>query len=65
MRIAARHLILLNGLTVLACVLHVLVHVLDVRVGEWHDHAVYVLVAMSFVASLLHGRQAATEPATA
>jgi hypothetical protein len=65
MRIAPRHLILLNGLTVLACVLHVLVHAIDLPVGEWHDYAVYVLVGMSFVASLLHGRQAAQEPLTA
>lgn len=65
MRIAARHLILLNGLTALACVLHVLVHALDVSAGEWHDYAVYVLVAVSFVASLLHGRRNAAEPATA
>ena len=65
MRIAPRHLVLLNGLTVLACVLHVLVHALDLNIGEWHDYAVYALVAVSFVASLLHGRQAQREPVTA
>ena len=57
MRITPRHLILLNGLTVLACALHVLVHALDVHVGEWHDYAVYALVAVSFVGSLMYGRQ--------
>ncbi len=65
MRIAPRHLILLNGLTVLACVLHVLVHAIDLSVGEWHDYAVYALVAVSFLASLLHGRQAGQEPLAA
>ena len=57
MRITSRSLILVNGLTALACVLHVLVHALDLSVGEWHDYAVYVLVGVSFVASVLHGRQ--------
>ena len=65
MRIAARHLVVLNGLTVLACVLHVLIHALDVHVGEWHDVGVYALVGVSFVASVLHGRQAGADPATA
>jgi hypothetical protein len=65
MRIRPRHLILLNGLTVVACVLHVLVHAIDLSVGEWHDYAVYVLVAVSFAASLLHGRQGHREPLTA
>jgi hypothetical protein len=65
MRIAPRHLILLNGLTVLACVLHVLVHATDLAVGEWHDVAVYALVAVSFLASLLHGRQVRREPVAA
>lgn len=62
MHIAPRHLILLNGLTVVACVLHVLVHAIDLRVGEWHDYAVYVLVAVSFAASLLQDRQTHQEP---
>jgi hypothetical protein len=57
MRIAARHLIVLNGLTALACLLHVLVHAVGLDVGEWHDYAVYVLVGASFVASVVHGRQ--------
>jgi hypothetical protein len=61
MRIAPRHLILSNGLTALACVLHLLVHALDFSVGEWHDYAVYVLVAASLLGSLLHGRQANRE----
>ena len=65
MRIALRHLILLNGLTVLACLLHVLVHAADLNIGEWHDYAVYALVAVSFVASLLLGRQVQREPLTA
>ena len=64
MRITSRSLILVNGLTALACVLHVLVHALDLSVGEWHDYAVYVLVGVSFVASILHGRQV-PEPVTA
>lgn len=62
MRIAPRHLIVLNGLTLVACVLHIVVHALDVSVGEWHDYAVYVLVALSFVASLQHGRQSTRDP---
>jgi hypothetical protein len=62
MRITPRHLILLNGLTVLACVLHVLIHARDVRVGEWHDYAVYALVGASFVGSLLYERQQQTDP---
>lgn len=57
MRITSRSLILVNALTALACVLHVLVHALDLSVGEWHDYAVYVLVGVSLVASVLHGRQ--------
>ena len=64
MRITSRSLILVNGLTALSCVLHVLVHALDLSVGEWHDYAVYVLVAVSFVASILHGRQV-QQPRTA
>ena len=62
MRIAPRHLVLLNGLTVVACVLHVLVHAASLHVGEWHDYVVYALVAVSFVASVLYGRQAQREP---
>ena len=65
MRITSRHLIGLNGLTVLACLFHVLVHAFEVQVGEWHDVVVYVLVAASFTASLLHGRQQRAEPLTA
>lgn len=65
MRITPRHLILVNGLTVAACLLHVLVHALNVHVGEWHDYAVYALVAASFVVSLLYGRQQQTEPLAA
>ena len=65
MRIASRHLILLNGLTLLACVLHVLVHAVDLSVGEWHDYGVYILVAVSFLASLLHGRQTQAGPVAA
>jgi hypothetical protein len=64
MRITSRSLILVNGLTALACVLHVLVHALDLSVGEWHDYAVYVLVGVSFVASVLHARPT-QEPQTA
>lgn len=64
MRIAPRHLILLNGLTVVACVLHVLVHAIGLNVGAWHDYAVYVLVAISFLASLAYGRQAQEHPLT-
>lgn len=64
MRITSRSLILVNGLTALSSVLHVLVHALDLNVGEWHDYAVYVLVGVSFVASILHGRQV-QEPLTA
>jgi hypothetical protein len=62
MRFTPRHLILVNGLTVVACLLHVLVHALNVHVGEWHDYAVYALVAASFVASLMYGRQTQHEP---
>jgi hypothetical protein len=61
-----RLLVLLNGLTALACVLHVLVHAIDLNVGVWHDYVLYALVAMSFVASLAYVRTAErTEPATA
>ena len=63
MRIESRHLVLLNGLTALACVVHVLVHALGLEVGEWHDVVVYVLVGASFVASVLHARQV-PHPAT-
>ena len=65
MRIAPRHLILVNGLTVLACVLHVVVHAAGLNVGEWHDYVVYLLVAVSFLASLAYGRQAQHDPLTA
>jgi hypothetical protein len=65
MRIAPRHLVLLNGLTLVACILHVLVHAADLRVGGWHDYVVYALVAVSFVASTLLVRQVASEPLTA
>jgi type IV secretory pathway TrbD component len=61
-----RQLVLLNGLTALACVLHVLVHAFDLNVGVWHDHVLYALVAMSFVASLAYVRTVErTEPAAA
>jgi hypothetical protein len=65
MRITPRHLILVNGLTVVACLLHVLVHAVNVHVGEWHDYAVYLLVAASFLVSLLYGRQQHAEPLAA
>ena len=65
MRIAPRHLVLLNGLTVVACLLHLLVHALDVHVGGWHDYAVYTLVATSFVVSLVYGRQQQADPLAA
>lgn len=65
MRIAPRHLVLLNGLTALACVVHIVVHATSIEIGEWHDYAVYLLVALSFLASLALGRRAQHEPQAA
>jgi hypothetical protein len=61
-----RLLVFLNGLTALACVLHVLVHAAGLSVGEWHDYAVYALVAASLAASVNYSRKVPrTTPARA
>ena len=52
-----RLLVLLNGLTAVACVLHVLVHAANLAVGEWHDYVVYALVAASLAASVSYSRK--------
>jgi hypothetical protein len=51
---------------VVACLLHVLVHALDIAVGEWHDYAVYALVGVSFFTTVIYARQQGTpEPLAA
>ena len=52
-----RLLVFLNGLTAIACVLHVVVHATGLAIGEWHDYAVYVLVAASLAASIAYSRR--------
>lgn len=60
-----RLLVFLNGLTAMACVLHVVVHAIGLSVGEWHDYAVYLLVGVSLAASVAHLRKVeSTAPAT-
>ena len=59
MHLTPRHLLLVNGLTLVACLFHVMVHAFGFAIGEWHDYAVYALVAISFAVSLLYGRQQA------
>jgi hypothetical protein len=61
-----RLLVFLNGLTAMACVLHVLVHATGLSIGEWHDYAVYVLAGASLVASVAYFRKVErTTPAPA
>lgn len=61
-----RLLVVLNGLTAMACVLHVLVHTTGVRIGDWHDYAVYAMVGASLAASIAYSRKVdRTSPATA
>ncbi|MGQ0434952.1 MAG: hypothetical protein ACT452_21395 [Microthrixaceae bacterium] len=52
-----RLLVFLNGLTAMACVLHVLVHATGLSIGEWHDYALYALVAASLAASVTYVRR--------
>jgi hypothetical protein len=61
-----RLLVLLNGLTAMACVVHVLVHATGLSIGEWHDYAVYALVGASLAASVAYFRKVErTTPAAA